>query len=78
MDFSATALIIGQRAISWGELALAGAGAALFLLLLTLIMSWRAARGRAREHEAALRQARELQRQMAEMTGQMRQQAQVS
>ncbi len=78
MDFSATALIIGQRAISWGELALAGAGAALFLLLLTLIMSWRAARGRAGEHEAALRQARELQRQMAEMTGQMRQQAQVS
>ncbi len=78
MDFSATALIIGQRAISWGELALAGTGVAFFLLLLTLIMSWRAARGRAREHEAALRQARELQKQMAEMTGQMRQQAEVS
>ena len=78
MDFGATAIIIGQRAVTWGEAALAGGALALLLLLLTLFMSWRAARGRAREHEAARRHARELERRLAEMAGQMRQQAEVS
>ncbi len=78
MDFNTVAFIIGQRAVTWGEAALAAGGFALVLLLLTLIMSWRAARLRAREHAAALRQTRKLENRLAEVAGQISQQAQVS
>ena len=78
MDFGSTALVIGTRAVSWGEVALGLAGVMLVVLLLTLFMSWRAARARRADHEAARRHARELERRLAEMAGQLRQQAEVA
>ncbi len=78
MDFASTALTIGTRAFSWGEVALALAAFMLLVLLLTLLMSWRAARGRRADHQAARRHARELEQRLAEMAGQLRQQAEVA
>ncbi len=81
MDPNATALIIAGRAFTWGEAAAAlGALALLALLLLAgiLIMSWRAGRRLAREERQARRLARELETRLAEMAGQIRQQAEVS
>ncbi len=78
MDLNGTALMIGQRAVSWGELALAAAALAFLLLLLTLVMSWRAARHRRAEHAAARRHARELEHKLSELSGHLRQQAEAA
>jgi DNA recombination protein RmuC len=78
------ALILGQRPISWGEVALAFAGTALLLLLVLTILLIRSRGDRAIEAAEAAERAREmddkvaeLARIQAEMTGRMQTVAEV-
>jgi len=72
------ALVLGSRPISWGEIALFAAGAALLLLLIAVVLLIKTRRDRAFEAALAAERAREmddkvaeLARIQAEMTGRM-------
>ena len=78
------ALILGTRPFTWGEVVLAVAGAALFLLLTMTVLLLRTRRDRALEAAAAAERAREMDDKVAEltriqseMTGRMRTMAEV-
>src|SRR5688572_18925831 len=62
------ALILGQRPVTWGEVALAFAGTALLLLLVLTILLIRSRRERALEAAAAAERAREMDEKVAELT----------
>jgi DNA recombination protein RmuC len=62
------ALILGQRPVTWGEVALAFAATALLLLLVLTILLIRSRRERALETTAAAERAREMDDKVAELT----------
>ena len=72
MDFSETALIVGQVAITFAHLAIACIVFALVLLMVVAVLAWRAAHGGSSEKVEALRRAAELETRLAEMAGQLR------
>ncbi|MEM7637068.1 MAG: DNA recombination protein RmuC, partial [Pseudomonadota bacterium] len=72
MDFSETAILIGQTAVTWGHLAATGACLALVLLVAAVILAWRAASGGGQQSIDAMRRAAELETKLAEMSGQLR------
>ena len=72
MDFSETALIVGQVAITFAHLAIACIVFALVLLMVVAVLAWRAAHGGSSEKGEALRRAAELETRLAEMAGQLR------
>lgn len=72
MDFSETAILVGQTAITWGHLTVAAAAFALLLLATTVVLAWRAASGGGQQSIDAMRRAAELETKLAEMSGQLR------
>ncbi len=72
MDFSQTAILVGQTAITWGHLSVAAAAFALLLLATTVVLAWRAASGGGQQSIDAMRRAAELETKLAEMSGQLR------
>lgn len=72
MDFSETAILIGQTAVTRGHLAATGACLALVLLVAAVILAWRAASGGGQQSIDAMRRAAELETKLAEMSGQLR------
>ncbi|MCB1380723.1 MAG: DNA recombination protein RmuC [Alphaproteobacteria bacterium] len=63
---------IGQTPITAGELAVAGGGAALVLLLITAILAWKSRSGSSREAIEAMRRTAELEYRLAELSGTLR------
>lgn len=72
MDFSETAILIGQTTVTWGHLAATAATLALALLVVAVILAWRAASGGGQQSIDAMRRAAELETKLAEMSGQLR------
>ncbi|MGI9513608.1 MAG: DNA recombination protein RmuC [Anderseniella sp.] len=72
MDFSQTAILVGQTAVTWGHLALCAVILALVLLAAAVILAWRAASGGGQQSIDAMRRAAELETKLAEMSGQLR------
>jgi len=72
MDFSQTAILIGQTAVTWGHLAIFAAALALLLLTAIMVMALRAASGGGQQSVDAMRRAGELESKLAEMSGQLR------
>lgn len=72
MDFSETAILIGQTIVTWGHLAVTAATLALALLVVAVILAWRAASGGGQQSIDAMRRAAELETKLAEMSGQLR------
>ena len=72
MDFSETAILIGQMIVTWGHLAVTAATLALALLVVAVILAWRAASGGGQQSIDAMRRAAELETKLAEMSGQLR------
>ncbi len=66
-------LQIGQTPVTLLDLLIAGAVTAFVLLLLAVVLSWRAQRLRGREAREAMRRAAELEYRLAEMAGSLRQ-----
>jgi DNA recombination protein RmuC len=69
MDLSSPVFILAGRAIVLAELLLALAGVALLLLLLAVILAFRAQAGRRAERMEALRRTAEMDCRMAELSG---------
>jgi DNA recombination protein RmuC len=72
MDFSQTAILVGQTGVTWGHLALCAVILALVLLAAAVILAWRAASGGGQQSIDAMRRAAELETKLAEMSGQLR------
>ncbi len=72
MDLSSPVLTIGGHAVSLLALLLAGAGVALALLLLAVILAFRAQAGRRQEREAAERRTAEMEYRLAELSARCR------
>lgn len=72
MDFSETAILVGQTAITWGHVAVSAVILALALLVAAVVLAWRAASGGGQQSIDAMRRAAELETKLAEMTGQLR------
>ncbi|MEO1159704.1 MAG: hypothetical protein AAFW74_04495, partial [Pseudomonadota bacterium] len=72
MDFSETAILIGQTAVTWGHLTVFAASLALALLVAAVVLAWRAASGGGQQSIDAMRRAAELETKLAEMSGQLR------
>lgn len=72
MDFSQTAILIGQTVVTWGHLALFAAAFALLLLTTIMVLTLRSARGGGQQSIDAMRRAAELESKLAEMSGQLR------
>ncbi|MEM9471203.1 MAG: DNA recombination protein RmuC [Pseudomonadota bacterium] len=72
MDFSETAILVGQTVITWGHLALGTAMLVVALLVAAVILAWRAASGGGQQSIDAMRRAAELETKLAEMSGQLR------
>ncbi|WP_108879715.1 DNA recombination protein RmuC [Anderseniella sp. Alg231-50] len=72
MDFSETAILIGETAVTWGHLTVFAATVALALLVATVVLAWRAASGGGQQSIDAMRRAAELETKLAEMSGQLR------
>ncbi|MEO9873345.1 MAG: DNA recombination protein RmuC [Anderseniella sp.] len=72
MDFSETAILIGQTAVTWGHLSVLGATLVLVLLVAAVVLAWRAASGGGQQSIDAMRRAAELETKLAEMSGQLR------
>ncbi len=72
MQFSDTILVVSGRAISLLELTLAGAGLALFMLLVIVIFVWRLGSRRHSEVIETQRRAAEMEVRLAELSGQLR------
>ncbi len=72
MDFSETAILVGQTAITWGHLAVCAVIVALALLIAAVILAGRAASGGGQQSIDAIRRAAELETKLAEMSGQLR------
>ena len=73
MPLDRVLLQIGQTPVTLLDLLIAGAGAAFVLLVLAVILSWRAQRLRGGEAREAMRRASELEYRLAEMAGSLRQ-----
>ncbi|MGQ0485982.1 MAG: DNA recombination protein RmuC [Hyphomicrobiales bacterium] len=73
MPFDRVLLHIGQTPITLLDLLIAGVAAAFVLLILAVILSWRAQRLRRSEAREAMRRASELEYRLAEMAGSLRQ-----
>lgn len=69
MTLDSIVLVIGTRAITLLEVLLATAALALLLIIVTLILSWRAGKGRAAEREETARRTAELEYRLAELSG---------
>lgn len=69
MTFDTTVLVIGQRAITLFEIALAAALLGLLLLVLAVVFAWRGSRTRNVEQLAAQRRTEELELRLAELSG---------
>jgi DNA recombination protein RmuC len=72
MDFSETAILIGDTAVTWGHLTVLGVTLALVLLVAAVVLAWRAASGGGQQSIDAMRRAGELETKLAEMSGQLR------
>ncbi len=72
MDFSETAILIGQTAVTWGHLSVLGATLVLVLLVAAVVLAGRAASGGGQQSIDAMRRAAELETKLAEMSGQLR------
>ena len=72
MDFSQTAILIGQTAVTWGHLALGAAVLALALLTTITILAVRSARSGGQQSIDAMRRTAELESKLTEMSGQLR------
>ncbi len=72
MDFSETAILVGQTAITWGHLAVGTTMLVVALLVAAVMLAWRAARGGGQQSVDAMRRAAELETKLAEMSGQLR------
>ncbi len=72
MDFSETAILVGQTVLTWGQLALGTAILVVALLVAAVILAWRAASGGGQQSIDAMRRAAELETKLAEMSGQLR------
>jgi DNA recombination protein RmuC len=73
MPFDRVLLQIGQTPVTLLNLLIAGVVAAFILLVLAVILSWRAQRLRRSEAHEAMRRASELEYRLAEMAGSLRQ-----
>ncbi len=73
MPFDRVLLQIGQTPVTLLNLLIAGVAAAFVLLVLAVILSWRAQRLRRSEAREAMRRASELEYRLAEMAGSLRQ-----
>lgn len=73
MPFDRVLLQIGQTPVTLLDLLIAGAVAAFVLLVLAVMLSWRAQRLRGLEAREAMRRASELEYRLAEMAGSLRQ-----
>ncbi len=69
MTLDTTLLVIGDRTISLFEIVMAAAALGLLLMLLAVILSWRAGRGRSSEREDTARHTAELEYRLAELSG---------
>jgi DNA recombination protein RmuC len=69
MTLDTTLLVIGDRAVTLLDLLLAAAGLGLVLLVLAVILAWRAGKGRAAEREDTARRTAELEYRLAELSG---------
>jgi len=69
MDLSSTVLIIGGHAVTFLDALLAAAGLALVLLLLAVILAFRAQAGRRQEREEAERRTADMEIRLAELSG---------
>lgn len=72
MTLETIAFRLGDTPVTYADIALGAAGAALVLLLAAVILAWRAGRTRNQETIEALRRAGELEVRLAEMAGQIR------
>ena len=72
MDFSQTAILIGQTVVTWGHLTLVAAAFSLLLLITTVVLTFRTTRSGGQQSIDALRRAAELESKLAEMSGQLR------
>lgn len=70
-----TAFIIGSRPITWAEIILAVSAAIIVLLLIVLLLTWRALRQHKQRQQEEARLAMLLQQRIAELSGQLSQQA---
>ena len=73
MDLTATAIVLGARAVTWAEILVAAGVLGLILIAVTLLVAWRTGRVRREEALEAVRRAGELEVRLAEMAGQLRQ-----
>ena len=73
MPLDRVVLQFGQTPVTFLDLLIAGAGAAFILLVLAVVLSWRAQRLRRSEAREAMRRASELEYRLAEMAGSLRQ-----
>ena len=73
MPLDRVLLQIGQTPLTLLDLLIAGAVAAFALLILVVVLSWRAQRQRGGEAREAMRRASELEYRLAEMAGSLRQ-----
>lgn len=73
MPLDRVLLQIGQTPLTLLDLLIAGAVAAFALLILAVVLSWRAQRQRGGEAREAMRRASELEYRLAEMAGSLRQ-----
>ena len=72
MNLDMIVIELGGRPILLGEVILAAAVIALFLLLVTAVLAWRGQRVRGSETMEAIKRASELEFRLAEMAGQLR------
>lgn len=72
MQLDHIVLIVGGRAITLGDLLILAGGLGLVLLALTVILVWRAQRGRRADAFEAMRRASDLELRVAELSGQLR------
>lgn len=78
MDINTTITHIGERPVSLAEGLLALAALMLALLVITIWLNWRTNRARRLERHEAAEHAQALQRQLAELSGHLQQQAQAA
>ena len=69
MDLNAPLLQIGSKVFSVADVAFAASGLVLLILLLTVILAWRAQSGRRAERDDATRRTAELEYRLAELSG---------
>lgn len=69
MDFSSPVLQVGNIALSLLDLAWIAAGSTLFLMVLTVILAFRAQAGRTAEREEARRRTADMEYRLAELSG---------